>query len=70
MENCDLSGNKIYEIQKASSALNILAVPEPWCQRKRFDFLVADDQHVRDLLQLGLANLETEFFIPEILLHP
>ena len=48
--------------------LQVLAVPEPGSQSLGLDFLVADDQHVRNFLQLGFPNLEAELFITEILL--
>ena len=33
-------------------------------------FLVTDDQHIGNLLQLGLANLEAQLLVAEIVLYP
>ena len=40
--------------------------PQAWGNGLRLDFLVSQDDHVRDLLELGLADLVADLLLPGV----
>src|SRR5450830_1681026 len=57
--------NKLFRLH----GRQVLTVTVTRCDCALLNFLITDNQHVGNLLQLGFANLETQLFITNITLN-